>query len=36
MSIRGEIKDIKAIQGKDRRYMLIVQNDDYPVLYQVK
>jgi len=36
MTVRGEIKDIKIIQGKDRRYMLIVKNDDYPVLYQVK
>jgi hypothetical protein len=36
VSIKGEIKDIKVIQGKDRRYILMVQNNEYPVLYQVK
>ena len=36
MSIRGEIKDIKQIRGKDRQYLLIVQNNEYPVLYQLK
>ncbi|HKO82014.1 MAG TPA: VCBS repeat-containing protein, partial [Chitinophagaceae bacterium] len=35
VSLRGEIKDIKAIQGKEKRYILIVQNNEYPVLYQV-
>ena len=36
MTIRGEIKDIKQIRGKDRQYLLIVQNNEYPVLYQLK
>jgi hypothetical protein len=36
LSLRGEIKDIKVIQGKEKRYILIVQNNEYPVLYQVK
>ena len=36
MTIRGEIKDIKQIRGKDRQYLLIVQNNEYPVLNQLK
>ena len=36
LSLKGEIKDIEVIQGRDRRYILIVQNDDYPVLYELK
>jgi hypothetical protein len=34
--LRGQIKDIKEITGKSKRYMLIVQNDLYPTLYQLK
>ena len=34
--LRGQIKDIKEITGKDKRYMLIVQNDLYPTLYRLK
>jgi len=36
LSLRGEIKDIKEIEGKDKSYILIVQNDQSPVLYQFK
>lgn len=34
--LRGQIKDIKEIKGKDKRYVLIVQNDMYPALYELK
>lgn len=32
----GEIKDIKKIKGKDKHYILIVQNNESPALYKVK
>ncbi|MES2893481.1 MAG: VCBS repeat-containing protein [Bacteroidota bacterium] len=35
ISLRGEIKDIKEIAGKNVRYILVVQNDLSPSLYQV-
>lgn len=31
---RGDVKDIKAINGKSEQYFLVLQNDDYPVLYK--
>ena len=34
--ITGEIKDIKEIKGKDKRYILIVRNDQFPILYKIK
>ncbi|MEJ7830064.1 MAG: hypothetical protein WKF91_17780, partial [Segetibacter sp.] len=36
IDISGEIKDIAPLQGKDKRYLLFVRNNDYPVLYQLK
>jgi enediyne biosynthesis protein E4 len=33
--LRGEIKDIKEIKAKNKRYMLIVQNDLNPALFQL-
>ncbi len=36
IDITGEIKDIDPIQAKDKRYLLFVRNNDYPVLYQLK
>jgi enediyne biosynthesis protein E4 len=36
MSLKGCIKDIKEIKNKDKRYILVVQNDEWPVLYRVK
>ena len=32
----NEIRDIKVINKKDKRFLLIVQNDQYPVMYQFK
>jgi hypothetical protein len=36
INITGEVRDIKQIRGKDKRYILITQNDQVPVLYQLK
>lgn len=36
INLTGEIKDIKFINGRDKRFLLIVQNDLIPVLYQLK
>ena len=36
ISLRGEIKDIKEIAVKGKRCLLVVQNDETPVMYQVK
>ena len=36
LSLRGETRDIKEISAKDKRYILVVQNDRLPVMYQVK
>ncbi len=36
LNITGEIKDIKMIAGGDKKYLLAVRNNDFPVLYQLK
>ena len=36
INLPGEVRDIKLIKGKDKNYILIVQNDSVPVLYQLK
>ncbi|MEJ7680919.1 MAG: VCBS repeat-containing protein [Segetibacter sp.] len=36
IDIPGVIKDIVEIQEKDKRLFLFLQNNDYPVLYQLK
>jgi hypothetical protein len=36
LSLRGAIKDIKEIKSKDKRYVLLVQNDERPALYKIK
>ncbi|MEP6711433.1 MAG: VCBS repeat-containing protein [Ferruginibacter sp.] len=36
INLRGEIRDIKLIRGKEEQYLLILQNDEFPVLYQLK
>ncbi|MEO6638120.1 MAG: FG-GAP-like repeat-containing protein, partial [Ginsengibacter sp.] len=36
VKLSGEIKDVKEIKGKDSRYILIVRNDELPVLYKIK
>ena len=36
LNLTGEIKDIKTIVGGDKKYLLAVRNNDFPVLYQLK
>lgn len=36
INLRGAIKDIKEIGVKDKRCILVVQNDQLPVMYQIK
>ncbi|MEI9806410.1 MAG: hypothetical protein WDO16_00285 [Bacteroidota bacterium] len=36
LNVKGCIKDIKEIKIKDHRYLLVAQNDEYPVLYRIK
>ncbi|MEO7293702.1 MAG: VCBS repeat-containing protein, partial [Ginsengibacter sp.] len=36
LNLTGEIKDIKEIKVKDKGYILVVRNDQFPILYQIK
>jgi hypothetical protein len=36
VNITGEIKDIKEIKGKGKSYIIVVRNDQFPMLYQIK
>jgi hypothetical protein len=36
LSLRGAIKDIQEIKGKNRSYILIVQNNERPALFELK
>ncbi len=36
LNLRGAIKDIKEIKSKDKRYVLLVQNNERPALYMIK
>ncbi len=36
LNLRGEVKDIKQINGTGKTNFLITQNNNYPVLYQLK
>lgn len=36
LSLAGEMRDIKEIAGKGKRYILIARNDDRPSLYTIK
>jgi hypothetical protein len=35
LNLRGQLRDIKEIHGHRKDYLLFLQNDEYPVLYQV-
>jgi hypothetical protein len=35
IQVRGMIRDIATIKGKDKTYLLFLQNDDYPALYEL-
>ena len=30
LNLRGEVRDIKVINGKNKRYVLVALNDQYP------
>jgi hypothetical protein len=36
MMLTGEIRDIVEIPGPNQRFLLFLQNNDYPVLYKIK
>jgi len=36
IELRGEIKDIKKIKSTGKDYLLVLQNDSYPVLFQIR
>ena len=35
MQLRGQVKDIKEIKGKNENYILVLQNNEYPVLFKI-
>ena len=35
MELRGQVRDIVKIKGKKKDFILVIQNDEYPVLYQL-
>jgi len=35
VEVPGEIRDIKTIAGKGKRYLLFLVNDNYPALYEI-
>lgn len=36
LNLTGEVRDIKEIKGNNKRFILITQNDEFPVLYKIK
>ncbi|MBS1564350.1 MAG: FG-GAP repeat protein [Bacteroidetes bacterium] len=34
IELTGQIRDISCIKNKDRQYILFLQNDDYPMLFE--
>ncbi len=35
LKLRGEVRDIAEIKGRKNRYLLFLQNNEYPLLYKV-
>ncbi|MGZ3849722.1 MAG: VCBS repeat-containing protein [Flavisolibacter sp.] len=35
LQLRGEVRDIAAIKGKSHQYLLFLQNNEYPLLFQI-
>ena len=35
LELRGEVRDIQEIKSKTKRYLLFLQNDQYPVLKEI-
>ena len=36
LDLRGEIKDILELPGKNARYLLILQNNEFPAIYKIR
>jgi enediyne biosynthesis protein E4 len=36
LNLKGEVKDITEIKTKDKRYLLVVQNNESPLFYQIR
>ena len=35
ISVSAEVKDIKLVKGHNKRFIIVTQNDQVPVLYQI-
>jgi len=35
LELRGQLRDIAEIQGRNKKYLLFLQNDEYPFLYRL-
>ena len=35
LDVRGEVRDIKEINSTNKRYLLFLRNNDFPVLYAI-
>ena len=36
LELRGQIRDLVPLKGKDKNYLLFLQNNEYPLLYQLR
>jgi hypothetical protein len=36
LNLRGELRDIAELKSRNKTYLLFLQNDEYPVLYELK
>jgi enediyne biosynthesis protein E4 len=36
LNVRGELRDIAELKSRNKTYLLFLQNDEYPVLYELK
>ncbi|HEY1870958.1 MAG TPA: CRTAC1 family protein, partial [Chitinophagaceae bacterium] len=35
LKLKGQLRDIAEIHGRNKKYLLFLQNDEYPFLYEV-
>ena len=36
INLRGEMRDIVEIKGRTKKFLLFLQNNEYPVLFEIK
>ena len=36
LNLRGELRDIAEVRSRSKTYLLFLQNDEYPVLYELR